>query len=162
MGHLAGGQIGKVAFRQGLQREAGAPGADRKHGAVAGALDHDLRALGQFAHDFIEHVRRHGGGARLLDVGGDAFDHFEVEVGGLELKPPIVGAEQHVAQNRNRIAPFHHAMDMAERLSEFGALDGGTHETPREATGARRISNSLEHGWMPAEAPRPGRRRTGR
>ena len=62
MAHLAGGEIGEIAFRQGLQGEARAPGADREHGAVAGAFDHDLRALGQLAHDVVEHVRRHGGG----------------------------------------------------------------------------------------------------
>ena len=61
--HLAGGEIGKIALRQGLQREARAPGADRQHGAVAGGLEHDLRALRQLAHDLVEHVRRHRGRA---------------------------------------------------------------------------------------------------
>ena len=84
MRHLAGGEIGEVAFRQRLQGEARAPGAEREHGAVAGAFDHDLRALGQLAHDLVEHMRRHGGGAARRHLGGDAVDDFEIEVGGLQ------------------------------------------------------------------------------
>jgi hypothetical protein len=63
MGHLAGRDIGKIAFRQGLQREAGAPGADRQHRPVARGFQHDLRAFGELAHDLVEHMRRHGGHA---------------------------------------------------------------------------------------------------
>ncbi len=60
--HVAGGEVRKVALRQRLQREARAAGADREHRTVAVGLQHDLRAVGQFAHDVIEHVRRHRGG----------------------------------------------------------------------------------------------------
>ena len=49
--HLAGGEVGKVALGQGLQGEPGAAGANRQHGAVAGGLDHDLRALRQLAKE---------------------------------------------------------------------------------------------------------------
>jgi hypothetical protein len=42
MRHVAGGEIGKVALRQGLQSEARTAGADRHHRAVAVAFQHDL------------------------------------------------------------------------------------------------------------------------
>ena len=127
MRHLAGGEIGEVAFRQGLQGEARATGAQRQHGAVAGALDDDLRALGQLAHDLVEHVRRHGGGAARRDLGGDAVGDFEIEVGGLQAELALVGLDQHVGENRDGVAPLHHAMHVAQRLQQFCTLDCNFH-----------------------------------
>src|SRR5437868_5183958 len=79
-----GGAIGKIAFGQRLQREARAAGAQREARAVARGLEQDLRAFRELAHDVVEHVRRHGGGAGRADLGRNRLDHFEVEVGGFE------------------------------------------------------------------------------
>ena len=128
MGHVAGGEIGEIAFRQGLQREARAPGADCQHGAVAVALQHDLRAVRQLAHDVIEHVRGHGGGAAGGGFGGERFGDFEIEVGGFQAEARLVGADQHVAEDRNRIPPFDHAVNVAQRFQELRALDGNLHD----------------------------------
>ncbi len=45
-----------------LQREARTAGADRQNRAVAIGFQHDLRAIRQFAHDVVKHMRGHGGG----------------------------------------------------------------------------------------------------
>ena len=129
--HVAGGEIGKIALRQRLQREARAPGADRQHRAVAGALDHDLRAFGQLAHDLVEHVRRHRGGAAGRDLGGDRIGDFEIEIGRLQAELALVGLDQHVGEDRDGIAALDHAMHVAQRLQQFGALDGHFHGKTR-------------------------------
>jgi hypothetical protein len=133
--HVAGGEIGEVALRQRLQREARAAGADRQHGAVAGGLQHDLRAFGQLAHDLVEHVRRHGGGPARRHLGGDGLGHFEIEIGGLEGQLRFVGLDQHIGQNRDRVAPLDHAMDVAQRLQQSRAFDSDLHAGPRSILG---------------------------
>ena len=127
MRHVAGGEIGKIVLGQGLQREARAPGADRQHRAVAVAFQHDLRAVGQFAHDVVEHMRRHGGRAAGGGFSGQRFGHLEVEVGGLQRQPRVFGADQHVAEDRNGVAALDHAMDVAQRLQQLRAFDGDLH-----------------------------------
>ncbi len=72
MRQLAGGEIRKIALRQGLQREARTAGADEQGGAVAGGFQLHLGAFGQLAHDVVEHVRGNGGGAGLLHLAGHA------------------------------------------------------------------------------------------
>jgi hypothetical protein len=91
-------------------------GADRQHGALAGTLDDDLRALGQLAHDLVEHVRRYRRGAAGRCLGGDAVGHFQVEVGRLQAELALVGLDQDVGQDRDGIAPLNHAMHMAQGL----------------------------------------------
>ena len=43
----------------------------------------------------------------------------------------LLGPEQHVGEDRNRVAPLDHAMDVAERLQQLGAFDGDLHVGPR-------------------------------
>jgi hypothetical protein len=114
MRHVAGGKIGEIALGQGLQREARAAGADRQHRAVAVALQHDLGAVGQFAHDVVEHVRRHGGRAAGSGFGRQRLRHLEIEVGGLQRQFGVFGAHQHVAEDRDGVAALDHAMHVAE------------------------------------------------
>ena len=127
MRHVAGGEIGEIVFGQRLQREARAAGADRQHRAVAVAFQHDLRAVGQFAHDVVKHMRRHGGRAAGRGFRGKRLRHLKVEVGGLQRQPRVFGADQHVAEDRNGVAALDHAMDVAQRLQELRAFDGDLH-----------------------------------
>ncbi len=113
MRHVAGRKIGKIVFRQGLQREARAAGADRQHRTVAVAFQHDLRAVGQFAHDVVKHMRRHGGRTAGCGFRRQRLGHLKVEVGGLQRQPRVFGPDQHVAEDRNGVAAFDHAMDVA-------------------------------------------------
>ena len=92
---------------------------------------HDLRALGQLAHDLVEHVGGHGGGAARRHLGGDAVDDFEIEVGGLQAELALLGLDQHIGQDRDGVAPFDHAVDVAQRLQQFGTLDGDFHRQIR-------------------------------
>ncbi|MFK4607304.1 hypothetical protein ABIF57_006756 [Bradyrhizobium diazoefficiens] len=131
MRHVAGGQIREVILRQRLEREARAAGADRQHGAVAVGLEHDLGAVRQLAHDVVEHVRRHGGGAGSRGFRGQGFRHLEVEVGRLQRQFRVLGPDQHIAEDRNRIAALDHAVDMAQRFQELRAFDRNLHCTTR-------------------------------
>ena len=127
MRHVAGGEIGKVALGQRLQREARAAGADRQHRAVAVAFEHDLRAVGQLAHDVVEHVRGNRGRAASAGLGGERLRHLEIEIGRLQRKLRVLGAQQHVAEDRDGVAPLDHAVHVAQRFQELRAFDGDLH-----------------------------------
>jgi hypothetical protein len=117
--HLAGREIREVALRQGLQGETRTAGADRQDRAVAGGFEHDLRPLGQLAHDVVEHMGRHRGRSAGARLGGDRLDHFEIEIGGLQGQGRAVGPDQHIGQDRNGIAPLNHAVDVAQRPQQL-------------------------------------------
>jgi hypothetical protein len=51
----------------------------------------------------------------------------QVEVGGLQRQPGAFGADQHVAEDRDGVAAFDHAMHMAQRFQELRAFDGDLH-----------------------------------
>ena len=86
-----------------------------------------LRALRQLAHDVVDHMRRHGGRAALGDVGGDGFGRLEVEVGALQRQSAVRGLDQHVGQDRDRVAPLDDAMDVSQSLEQDRTLDGDLH-----------------------------------
>ena len=127
MRHVAGGKIGEIVFRKRLQREARAAGADRQHRAVAVALQHDLRAFGQLAHDVVKHMRRHrrrtgGGGFRR-----ERLRNLQIKVGGLQRQPRAFSPDQHIAEDRNGVAALDHAVDVAQRFQELRTFDGNLH-----------------------------------
>ncbi len=149
MGEIAGGEIGKVAFRQGLKLEARAARAQQELAGIARRFERDLRPLRQFADDLIENMRRQGRRARLGDVGRQLVGHFEIEVGRFQQDRAAVGAEQNVGENRDRRAPFDDAVHMAERLQQSGAFEGDLHETNPDFLGL----------WVGLLAGRRGARR---
>jgi len=122
---------GKVVFGQRLQRETGPSGADRQHRAVAVTFQHDLGAIGEFAHDVVEHMCRHRGRPAGCGFCRQRLRHFEIKVGGFERQPPVLGAEQHVTEDRNGVAAFDHTMDVAQRFQELRAFDGNLHSNTR-------------------------------
>src|SRR5262245_49170477 len=128
MRHLAGGKIGKIGFRQGLQGEARPAGADGERGAIAQRLQHDLRAVGQLAHDVVEHVRRHRGGAGGAGFRRHALDHLEIEVRGLQAQRRFVRPNQHVGEDRDGVAALDDAVHVTKRFQQGSALDGELHE----------------------------------
>ena len=91
-------------------------------------LQHHLGAVRQLAHDVVEQMRRNGGRAGLLDLGGGRLGHFEVEVGRLHFQARAVARQQHVGQDRDGVAPLDHAMHVVERLQEIGAFEDDTHD----------------------------------
>ena len=98
-------------------------------------FEHDLGALGQLAHDVVEHVGGDRGRAAWPHFGGDRVDHLKIEVGGFEREFRPVGADEHVAENGNGVAPLHHAMDVAERAQQLGTLYGDLHRGIRSQMG---------------------------
>ena len=83
---FADSKIGKVFGRQGLQRKARVARGERQALLVGFALQFDLGAFRQFAHDVVQHVRGNRQRAGLRDFGVDALGHFAFEVGRLELQ----------------------------------------------------------------------------
>ena len=58
---------------------------------------------------------------------------FQVEVGRLQGELALLGADQHVGEDRNRVAPLDHAVHVPDRFEERGALDGDLHVRPHSA-----------------------------
>ena len=65
------------------------------------------------------------------DLGRDRIGHFKIEVGRLQAQRGAIGAQEHVGQNRNGVAPLDRAMHMAERSQQFGTLNGDLHRNIR-------------------------------
>ncbi len=76
----------EIFLRQCRERKHRAPGLHREPpgGAVIGEL-HE-RAVGQLAHDLVQHHRRNRGRSGALDLGGGLVHHLDVEVGGAEAR----------------------------------------------------------------------------
>ncbi len=127
MRHLAWNEVGKIGFRQGLQREARATGTDREYGAVAGRLQHDLCAFGQFADNVVEHVGGHRRAAAGSCLRGDRVGHLQIEIRRFQAERRAIGADEYVGENRNGVAPLHRTMHVAERSQQLGTLHGDLH-----------------------------------
>ncbi len=72
-------------------------------------------------------MRRHGRRARLRHVGGDLFGRLEVEVGAFQRHLAVGRLDQHVGEDRDGVAAFDDAVDVAESLEQDGPLDGDLH-----------------------------------
>jgi hypothetical protein len=131
VGQVARGEVREVAFGQGLQHEARAAGADLHLARIARHLERDLGTLGQFPHDVVDDVRRHGGRARGRGLRRDGLRHLDVEIRGLESQAPFVGAQEDVRQDRDRVAPLDDAMDVPERPQQRRSLDSNSHGPTR-------------------------------
>ena len=91
------------------------------------ALDLDLGAVGQLAHDVVQDVGGHRHGARLRHVGRRLLLHLALEVGGLELQGIARRLEQHIRQNGDGRAPLDHARDVTECPHQLTALNHQLH-----------------------------------
>ena len=128
MRHLAGGEVREIGLRQGLQREARAAGAEQHLAGVAGRLERDLRAR----RAACARCRRAMWAGTVVAPGcatsaGERLDHLEVEIGRLQRSAALVGAQQHVRQDRDGVAPLDDAMDMAQGLQQGGPFDRDLH-----------------------------------
>ena len=87
-----------------------------------------LGAVGELAHDVVQHVRRHRHRAGLRDVGRRLVRHLALEVGRLELQRPVRGLEQDVGEDGNGGAPLDHARHVTKRSEKLTAFDHQLHE----------------------------------
>jgi hypothetical protein len=94
--------------------------------AVLGQVDQ--RAIGQLAHDLVQHHRRDGGGARAVHHGGGAVHHLDVQVGGAEADLRALGLDQHVGKDRDGVAPFHDRLRLCHGLEQRAAFDAEFHD----------------------------------
>ena len=103
------------------------PGAERELGGVSALVQLDLGALGQLPHDVVERVDGGGGGAGLADRGLDRVDDGDVHVGRGQGQAPLLGADQHVRQDRDGVAALDDVLDVGQGAEQDGALDGQFH-----------------------------------
>ena len=111
---VALGDHREIVARQRRQGEPGAAGIDL-HPPLGGD-QLDLAALGQLADDVEQGVGRHGGRARLGDIGLDRLVDLQVEIGRHQPEAAalaLLGLDQHVRQDRNRVPALHHANERA-------------------------------------------------
>ena len=136
VGEFAGGEIGEIGRRQALQEEAGAAGAQEKLAGAGVDFEADLRAVRKLSYDIVEDVGGDGGRAGDRDIGGGDFGRLQIEVGGFQFELAVFRLDQHVGQDRDRVAALHDAVDVAQRLQESGALDGDFHDRGPDAAAA--------------------------
>ena len=117
------------AFRSGKSASGSICSAKRARPAFSAivcpdlGIERDLGAVGQLSHDVVEHVRGNRARARLLDRGRHAVDDLHVEVGRLQRQLVALGAQEHVGEDRDGVAPLDDAMDVVERLQEVRPFD---------------------------------------
>ncbi len=132
---VALGDHREIVARQGREVEAGAAGIDL-HLALGG-VQLDLAALGKLAGDVEQGVGGDGGRARLGDVGLDRLDDLEVEVGRHQPEAAALGRlDQDVGEDRDRVPPLHHGLDVAEALEERCPFDRRLHRVPQMESGS--------------------------
>ena len=127
MRELARGQIGKIGGGQGLEGESRPSRAHDELSGVAGGLEARLRAIREFAHDIVDHVGRNGRRAILGDVGRDLLGRLEVEIRAFQRQFAVRGFDQHIGEDRNRVAPLDDAMHVPQRLEQDRTLDSDLH-----------------------------------
>jgi hypothetical protein len=66
--------------------------------------------------------------AGALHLGGGRLGDFEVEVGSLHLQDRARRVQEHVGQDRDRVAAFDHAVDVVQRLEEVRPFEDDTHD----------------------------------
>ena len=127
---------GEIVGRQRLQRELRGPARHGEPPLRPVALQRDVGALGQLAHDVVQHVRRHGGRAFALGGRRHGLDDLHVEIGRGQRELVIADREQHVGEDRDGVAPLHHARDMGQRAREARFVDAEPHGSPIPDFGA--------------------------
>ena len=70
--HLADADVGEVSAGSVCSAKRAWPAVSVSRSFSASRADLDLGAVGQLAHDVVQHVGGNGHGAGLGDVGGDA------------------------------------------------------------------------------------------
>ncbi len=107
----------EIVARKRRQVEARAAGDDLHLALGRGQLD--LAAFRKLADDVEKGVRRNGDCTRLGDVGGDAFIDLKIEVRRHQSDRSVLPRfDQHIGQDRDRVAALHHRLDVAEALEE--------------------------------------------
>jgi hypothetical protein len=117
----------KIGRRQHLELEAGLA-AGQDHAPVFGLeFETDLRAVGELAHDIVQHMRRNSRSALRRHLGGKGLDDLDIEIGRGQdefAAPPL---DPHIGQDGDRVAALDDAGDMIERLGERASFDDQTH-----------------------------------
>ena len=121
-----------IVFGRQTGEGKGRPPATQHHRAASVIyLDFDLGTFWQFANDVVKGVRRGGRAAASLDLRRYPFDDLEIHVSSAKCKRPAprlaIGAEQHIRENRDRVAPFDHALHVAQGLQKSGPFDREFH-----------------------------------
>ena len=121
---------GEVVGRQRLQRELGRPARDGEASLLAVPRKLDIGALGQLAHDVVEHMGGHGGGAFALGRTGTVSTSSMSRSVAVSFSSFLAAATQDIGQDGDGVAALHHARHMGERLGKAGFVDGEPHGCP--------------------------------
>jgi len=95
-------------------------------------VDADLDVLGrQLADDGRQLARRQGGGTLLLDFGGHAAGHPDIEVGGRQLQDAVAGPQQDVGEDGQGGAGTDNVLHLLNGLLEGILADRELHRGGR-------------------------------
>ena len=123
--HVADTDRREILDRQCRKTEVRPSGTD--HGVAVGDRNLDLCAIGQFANDIVQKMRRHrrrsGGGDRAFNLRCD----IHVHVSGCHQQRAVGGLQHDIGQDRNGVAAFDHGLDLAEWPKKADPIDGEFH-----------------------------------
>ena len=92
------------------------------------ALELDLRAVRQLADDLVERMGRRRGRAGLGRIRLDRLGDGEVHVGRRQAEPALLGGDQDVGQDRDRVPPLDDTLHMGQRLQKGCPFDRQFHD----------------------------------
>ena len=72
-------------------------------------------------------MRRKCGGARLANIGGDGFRHFEIKIGRLQNKLAVGRLQKHVGEDRDCVTAFDDAVHVAQRFEKRCSFESDFH-----------------------------------
>ena len=83
--------------------------------------------LGELADDLEQLPRVHRNAPGGDDLAVDACPDSHLEIGGGDPNPVGVGLDQHVGQDRHRVAPFHRSLGPGQRAQEVFSFGSNLH-----------------------------------
>ncbi len=125
--HLVGSDVGKVRARQTGKLKSRRACCQVYSPAAFIHSERHLRAIGQFAHDVVEHVRRHSGFAGRISGRGNGLAHLDVQIRRLEAEHTFARSDVDIGQYRDRHAPLDDARHMLKGLEQRGPFDRQSH-----------------------------------
>ena len=136
----------EVSGRKRRQREIRPARADGEPAVFRIEFQFDIGPGGQLAHNVEQRAGRRSDRAFAGNLRIGAVDSLDVEVGGHEGDFAALGFHQDVGQDRDRIAPLHHVLHMAERVQQVTTFNRQLHKS------AYLIAVFVPHPFRPAKS----------
>jgi hypothetical protein len=132
----------EVARRQHRQIKARPARRQRQARIISAPLQRHLAAFWQFARNLIKRMSGRRDVPFLGDVRFRLLHDLHIQIGRRQAGEPVLRPDQHIGEDRNRVAPFHDGLHVSEGFQERGALNRQLHLSPLPMGGESRESEN--------------------